>query len=79
MGPATRADLLVVRRNMNRRRMTDDHHGRMAARATLLARVMDEIHGTHNKGTHLIGVMPPVRSGDGLLVYPARPAAGPTR
>jgi amino acid transporter len=28
--------------------MTDDHHGRTAGRATLLARAMDEIFGTHN-------------------------------
>jgi energy-coupling factor transporter ATP-binding protein EcfA2 len=38
----------MVRRNMNRRHMTDDHHGRTAARATLLVRAMDEILGTHN-------------------------------
>jgi hypothetical protein len=28
--------------------MTDDHHGRMAGRATLLARAMDEILGSGN-------------------------------
>jgi K+-transporting ATPase ATPase A chain len=28
--------------------MIDDHHGRTAGRATLLARAMDEIFGTHN-------------------------------
>jgi len=28
--------------------MIDDHHGRTAGRATLLARAMDEIVGTHN-------------------------------
>jgi len=27
--------------------MIDDHHGRTAGRATLLARAMDEIFGTH--------------------------------
>ena len=32
---------------MNRRHMTGDHHGRTAGRATLLARAMDEILGTH--------------------------------
>jgi hypothetical protein len=32
---------------MNRRHMIDDHHGRTAGRATLLARAMDEIFGTH--------------------------------
>jgi hypothetical protein len=31
---------------MNRRHMTDDHHGRTAGRATLLLRAMDEIFGT---------------------------------
>ena len=38
----------LVRRNMNRRHMTGDHHGRTAGRATLLARAMDEILGTHS-------------------------------
>jgi hypothetical protein len=28
--------------------MIDDHHGRTAARPTLLARAMDEIFGTHS-------------------------------
>ena len=37
----------VVRRNMNRRHMPGDHHGRMAGRATLLVRAVDEILGTH--------------------------------
>jgi hypothetical protein len=37
----------VVRRNMNRRHMTGDHHGRTAGRATLLARAMDERLDTH--------------------------------
>ena len=32
---------------MNRRHMTGDHHGGTAGRATLLARAMDEILGTH--------------------------------
>ena len=32
---------------MNRRHMTGDHHGQTAGRATLLARAMDEILGTH--------------------------------
>jgi AcrR family transcriptional regulator len=32
---------------MNRRHMTDDHHGQMAGRATLLVRAVDEILGTH--------------------------------
>jgi hypothetical protein len=40
----------VVRRNMNRRHMTDDHHGRTAGRATLLVRAVDEILGTHRSG-----------------------------
>jgi hypothetical protein len=34
---------------MNRRHMTGDHHGRTAGRATLLARALDEILGTHNR------------------------------
>jgi hypothetical protein len=38
----------VVRRNMNRRHMTGDHHARMAGRATLLVRAADEILGTHS-------------------------------
>ena len=48
--PASRSHAAsrVVRRNMNRRHMTGDHHGQMAGRATLLARAMDEILGTHN-------------------------------
>jgi hypothetical protein len=32
---------------MNRRHMTDDHHGRTSGRATLLFRAVDEILGTH--------------------------------
>jgi hypothetical protein len=32
---------------MNRRHMTGDHHGGTAGRATLLARAMGEILGTH--------------------------------
>jgi hypothetical protein len=39
----------VVRRNMNRRHMIDDHYGGTAARATLLVRAMDEILGTHSE------------------------------
>jgi hypothetical protein len=41
----------VVRRNMNRRHMTGDHHGLMAERATLLVRAVDGILGTHTSGT----------------------------
>ena len=41
--PASR----VVTRNMNRRHMTADHHGRDGRIATLLVRAMDEILGTH--------------------------------
>ena len=41
----------VVRRNTNRSHMTGDHHGRMTGRATLLARAMDEILGTHSSQT----------------------------
>ena len=37
----------VVRRNMNRRHMTGDHHDRTAGRATLLVRAVDKILGTH--------------------------------
>jgi hypothetical protein len=37
----------VMRRNANRRHMTGDHHGRGAGRATLLARAVDAILGTH--------------------------------
>jgi hypothetical protein len=29
--------------------MISDHHGRMAGRATLLVRAVDEIPGTHNR------------------------------
>jgi hypothetical protein len=43
----------VVRRNMNRRHITGDHHGRMAGRATLLVRAMDEILGTPNLTAYL--------------------------
>ena len=32
---------------MNRRHMTDDHHGRTAGRAALPVRAVDEILGTH--------------------------------
>ncbi len=39
----------MVRRNMNRRHMIDDHHGGTAARATLLFRAMEEILGTHSR------------------------------
>jgi hypothetical protein len=35
----------VIRRNMNRRHMINDHHGRTAGRETLLVRAMDEILG----------------------------------
>jgi hypothetical protein len=38
----------VIRRNMNRRHMIGDHHGRSARRATLLVRAADGILGTHN-------------------------------
>jgi hypothetical protein len=38
----------MVRRNMNRRHMIDDHHGRAAGRATLLVRTVDGILGTHS-------------------------------
>jgi hypothetical protein len=38
---------------MNRRHMTGDHHGQTAGRATLLARGMDEILGTHKTGSRL--------------------------
>jgi len=37
----------VIRRNTNRRHMIGDHHGRTAARVTLLVRAMDDILGTH--------------------------------
>jgi hypothetical protein len=39
---------------MNRRHMTDAHHGRMAGRATLLVRAVDEILGTHRTARVLI-------------------------
>ena len=42
----------VVRRNMNRRHMTGDHHGQTAGRATLLARAVDEILGTHSAASN---------------------------
>jgi hypothetical protein len=35
---------------MNRRHMTDDHHGRTAGRATLQVRAVDEILGTDRPG-----------------------------
>jgi len=44
----------VVRRNMNRRHMTDDHHDRTARRATLLVRAVDEILGTHKSWQHTV-------------------------
>jgi hypothetical protein len=37
---------------MNRRLMTGDHHGRMAGRATLLVRAVDEILGMHTYSGH---------------------------
>ena len=37
----------VISRKTNRRHMTGDHHGRTAARATLLVTAADEIFGTH--------------------------------
>jgi hypothetical protein len=38
----------VIRRKMNRRHMTGDHHGRTASRATLPVTATDEILGTHS-------------------------------
>ena len=49
----------VVRRNMNRRHMIDDHHGRTAGRATLLARAMDEIFGTRGVCGGILTVFTP--------------------
>jgi hypothetical protein len=43
---ATRA----IRRNLNRRHMTGDHHSGMAGRATLLVRATDGILSTHRLG-----------------------------
>ena len=43
---------------MNRRLMTGDHHGRMAGRATLLVRAVDEILGTHTYSGHYNGHRP---------------------
>jgi hypothetical protein len=37
----------VIRRKMNRRHMTGDHHGRMTGKATPLVRATDRIPGTH--------------------------------
>jgi len=39
--------------------MVDDHHGRTAGRATLLARAMDEFFGTHRIRTVLCNVRTP--------------------
>jgi hypothetical protein len=39
----------VIRRKMNRRHMTGDHHGRPASRATLPVTATDEILGTHTR------------------------------
>jgi hypothetical protein len=47
VSPASR-DRQTQQCHMNRRHMIDDHHGRTAGRATLLARAMDEIFGTHS-------------------------------
>jgi hypothetical protein len=38
----------VIRRKTNRRHMTGDHHGQTAGMATLLARALDGLLGTHN-------------------------------
>ena len=38
----------MIRRNTNRKHMSDDHHGRRTEEATLLARAADEILGTHS-------------------------------
>jgi hypothetical protein len=51
----------MVRRNMNRRHMTSDHHGGTAGRATLLARAMDEILGTHRDSVPARGGTSPNR------------------
>jgi hypothetical protein len=37
----------VIRRKTNRRHMTGDHHGQTAGMATLLARALDGLLGTH--------------------------------
>ena len=44
---------------MNRRHMTDDHHGRTAGRATLLVRAVDEILGTHSHREEAVPPHPP--------------------
>ena len=41
----------MIRRKTNRRHMIGDHHGWMAARATLLVRAVDGILGTHRSCT----------------------------
>jgi hypothetical protein len=50
--PDSRSDVVtrVMRRKVNRRHMTGDHHGRGAGRATLLVRAADAILGT--EGMH---------------------------
>jgi hypothetical protein len=45
---STAVALSPASRNTNRRHMIDDHHGRTAGRATLLARAMDEIFATRS-------------------------------
>ena len=45
----------VIRRNTNRRHMIGDHHGRTPGRATLLVRAVDEILGTHTRGSRRPG------------------------
>ena len=60
----------VVRRNMNRRHMTGDHHGQTAGRATLLARAVDEILGTHSSWP--LAAQPITAQ----LRYPSRPSDG---
>ena len=50
---------------MNRGHMTADHHGRTAGRATLLARAMDEILGTHRRAMAVSAFSEAACSADG--------------
>ena len=42
----------MIRRKTNRRHMTGDHHGQTAGMATLLARALDGLLGTHRSDDH---------------------------
>jgi hypothetical protein len=69
----------VIRRNLNRRHMTGDHHSGMAGRATLLVRATDGILSTHRLGISIHTAsnsgMLPIAVGASLLLRPRCRAA----